>query len=146
MNDFAKWVAGYLINSAWQIPVLALCAAGLVKATARSGARLHYRLWVGCLGLALVLPAVPRVGLGVGTGAGGRVGVVRLEMVGGPVRSVSVTERVAAYVREALQLAEESKAVEWLLGLYGVSILVGKNVRLGRRLWVTRAVVRGAGR
>ena len=31
MNEMTQWLTVYLINSAWQIPVLALCAWGLVK-------------------------------------------------------------------------------------------------------------------
>jgi len=59
MNDVVKWFTVYLINSVWQIPVLAACTAVVLKAAARSGAKLHYRLWVGCLLLATVLPALP---------------------------------------------------------------------------------------
>jgi TonB family protein len=143
MSDAAKWVAVYLINSVWQIPVLALCTAGLVKATPRGGAKLHYRLWVGCLVLAILLPAMPRVGREVRVGE--RAGVVRVEMSGGVVREVGVREQVAVYVREALEFLEERRAVDWLLGIYGVSIL-GGMVQFGRRLRVTGAVVRGATR
>ena len=143
MNEAAKWVAVYLINSVWQIPVLALCAAGLVKVTARSGARLHYRVWVGCLLLAILLPAMPRVGRGSSVGA--RAGVVRVEMSGGVVRRVSVRERVAAYAREVLKFVEERRSLELVVAIYGVSILMGM-VQFGRRLRVTGAVVRGARR
>ena len=61
MNHVAQWLTVYLINSVWQIPVLALCTAGLLKLAARGGAKLQYRLWVGCLLLAIVLPAMPRM-------------------------------------------------------------------------------------
>ncbi len=76
-----QWVSVYVLNSVWQIPVLALCAWGLVRVTGRAGARLHYRLWVGCLLLSVLLPALPAVGrmsrrwilrFGIGTGAEAR--------------------------------------------------------------------------
>jgi hypothetical protein len=48
MNDVANCLTVDLINSAWQIPVLAACTEGLLKIVARAEANLQYRLWVGC--------------------------------------------------------------------------------------------------
>jgi TonB family protein len=145
MSDVAKWVAVYLINSAWQIPVLALGTAGLVRATARGGARLHYRLWVGCLVLAILLPAMPGVGRARGFGRSySRVSGVELTSRE-PARAASVGERVAAVAAEVGAFARTSGGGELMLWLYGLSLVVGV-VQFGRRLRLTGEVVRGASR
>ena len=49
--------ASYLVNAAWQIPVVALCAL-LVSRFAGLSPRARNRLWLGFLAVAAILPAV----------------------------------------------------------------------------------------
>jgi len=142
MNGVAQWVGVYVINSVWQVPVLAVCTAGLVKATARGGAKLHYRLWVGCLVLAVVLPALPSVG---------RMPSFRWHRTetASAVKSVDTTpvvstsEQIAIYTDEIVAPVEKRGVGQVLLWLYGFSLLAGAIKLLGE-LWATRGVVRRA--
>jgi len=145
MSDATRWLAVYLINSAWQIPVLAACTAGLLRVAVRSGAKLEYRLWVGCLVLAIVLPAFPSMER-VRTSSSHRVVSSRVVMTSGHTEHVaSASDRIAMYANEIAEFARKTRTSRALLCLYALSVLAG-SVRLSRRLAVTGAVVRGASR
>lgn len=58
MSLLAKWLTFCLINSAWQLPVLAAITALTLRMMPKPGAELRYRLWVGCLLLSVTLPAL----------------------------------------------------------------------------------------
>jgi len=145
MNDVVKWFTVYLINSVWQIPVLAACTAVVLKAAARSGAKLHYRLWVGCLLLATVLPALPSMNRAPRF-SGHRSGSVSVAIWGNETKQVaSSSDRIAIYADEIVEFTSKRDVVQLLLWFYSLSLLVG-GVRLLRRLAVTHMVVRGASR
>jgi beta-lactamase regulating signal transducer with metallopeptidase domain/peroxiredoxin len=58
MSDFTNWCAFFVLNSAWQLVVLTTVTEGLVHALPRAANGLQYRLWVGCLLLAVTLPVI----------------------------------------------------------------------------------------
>ena len=57
-SPLVVWVVTYLVNSAWQLPVLLLCALFAARAAARLGPGAVYRVWAGALALAVLLPAL----------------------------------------------------------------------------------------
>ncbi len=141
MNDAARWLTAYVINSTWQIPVLAVGTWGLVRIAARGGARLHYRLWVGCFVLAIVLPAQPRVGRLPDFGFGWHgAHAARVVISSGTEQATSEGGWVSLWAEELVAFAKKSGAGEFLLGFYGLSLLVGA-VKLLRELRATRDVV-----
>src|SRR5882762_703257 len=58
MSEIANRLIFYLLNSAWQMPVLAAITALMLRMMSKSGAKLRYRVWVSCLLLAVTLPAL----------------------------------------------------------------------------------------
>jgi len=50
------WVLGYLLNSLWQIPLVFFAAMAAARLARRAGPGLEHRVWVGALGLEVVLP------------------------------------------------------------------------------------------
>lgn len=59
MSAITSWTADYLLNAAWQIPVLFVAASLAAWLLRRAEARLLHRLWVGALVLEVLLPACP---------------------------------------------------------------------------------------
>jgi len=53
-----QFLAGYLVNAAWQIPVVAFCAL-LVSRFGGLSPSARNRLWLIFLAIAAVLPALP---------------------------------------------------------------------------------------
>jgi beta-lactamase regulating signal transducer with metallopeptidase domain/peroxiredoxin len=58
MSTFASWCTFFVINSAWQLVFLAAVTALLVRVSSKMANGLQYRLWVGCLMLAVTLPVI----------------------------------------------------------------------------------------
>lgn len=56
------WVVGYAVNSAWQVPVVLLVGLAAARLARRLGPAVGYRVWVGVLAAAVVLPAVAASG------------------------------------------------------------------------------------
>jgi beta-lactamase regulating signal transducer with metallopeptidase domain len=52
-----QWALLYLLNSAWQIPVLALSTVGLSRILRKARPLFEHRLWVTCFLLCLLIPA-----------------------------------------------------------------------------------------
>jgi beta-lactamase regulating signal transducer with metallopeptidase domain len=52
------WMLLYLLNSAWQIPLLAACALLILRLLRDAESRLKHRVWVTCFCLAIAVPAV----------------------------------------------------------------------------------------
>ncbi len=145
-----QWVSVYVLNSLWQMPVLALCAWGLVRMTARAGARLHYRLWVGCLLLCVLLPALPAVGRMPSldflhwhkAAADARVTQgASAAAAAGP----SAAEQIAVYTDQIVSPERTNWKGRAVLWVYAVTLLLG-GVKLLRELAATSGVVRRARR
>jgi hypothetical protein len=58
VNDVANWLMLYIVNSVWQIPLLAACTAALLRIVARADGKVQFHLWVGCLVICIALPAL----------------------------------------------------------------------------------------
>lgn len=80
----------YVVNAAWQLPVLAAGAWLLVR-VAKPSAAAQYRIWVGVLALAVVLPL-----MGAMTDAGARVEVHVAREATAPVASAKNEAAVSA--------------------------------------------------
>ena len=50
------WVLGYLLNSLWQIPLVFAAALLAARLARGAGPQMEHRVWVGALGLEVVLP------------------------------------------------------------------------------------------
>jgi beta-lactamase regulating signal transducer with metallopeptidase domain len=140
-RSLAGWLTGYVVNSVWQVPVLLGAGLAAARLARRMGAAAVYRVWVGTLLLAVVLPALVDTGwnlqsawlwvkgLMAGAGASGNV---RIEVLPG---------QAAAGVGLAWA------AAPWLLtvvcGMFGVVVLFGL-ARLGHGLWRVREICREA--
>lgn len=147
----------YLANALWQIPLLA-GGAWLALVAAKAGPRMQYGVWLGVLGLAVVLPVR---GMGVAGRIGGQEGVgSRLsadaeigvapvldpgfvpasDQGGDPALRTQeaglMRERLAATIgaagRDWLAIAPRvrqvdlsERAVNWLVGSFGVTVLFG---------------------
>jgi beta-lactamase regulating signal transducer with metallopeptidase domain len=131
-------LAGYLINAAWQIPVVALC--GLL--VSRFGGLSHgtrNRLWLMFLGLAAVLPAVSLAALlphalpTVARAPAAATAVAAFES-SGPAASV-----VAARAEPVLQLSAWSA---WAMTALSTAVVLALAVRLSVAGAAARRLVR----
>ena len=59
MTSFENWVLSYLVNAAWQVPLLFLVAWLAAWMAARIGPGAEHRVWVGALLAQIALPACP---------------------------------------------------------------------------------------
>ena len=57
MKDLEAWILSYLLNSAWQVPLIFAAAWVAARTVRRSGVVLQHRLWVSALVLEVFLPA-----------------------------------------------------------------------------------------
>ena len=57
MKDLEAWILSYLLNSAWQVPLIFAAAWVAARAVRRSGAAMQHRIWVSALALETLLPA-----------------------------------------------------------------------------------------
>lgn len=125
MHSFVCAVASYVVNAAWEVPLLA--GAGWIAAWLLRGwgPRTAYRLWVGVLLLSVVMPAMPVLGELVQAAMesrGGGVAAARLLPAGAGLHAAGGT---AGWVLPAWEL--------W--GICGVFLSVGAY-RLSRLLWL----------
>jgi TonB family protein len=134
------WVLGYLLNSLWQIPLVFVAAMAAARLARGAGPQMEHRVWVGALGLEVVLPFCHlHVGellrqtwglaLSVLYGSGSE-GQVRVALAGGTASRVALP-----------WLAVDALAV--LMGAY-LCGLVYFSGRLGWGVWVTEALRRSA--
>jgi len=78
MQSLSNFLVVYVLNAVWQVPLLVVATVCAVRLLRSARAVVIHRVWVGCLLLAVVLPATPmvRMGQGLGTreqGLGSRV-------------------------------------------------------------------------
>ncbi len=140
MSGAMEWALDYLLNSVWQIPVLAVCTWGLVKLTERAGVRLQARLWVGCLLLGVLLPAVPRLKMPEFSPRRTEVVGVKAARPAASRTIAGAADRIAGYTDGIALPMKTGWLGRLLLGMYGASLLLG-GVRLLRELGKTRTVV-----
>lgn len=57
MKGLEAWMLGYLVNAAWQVPVLFASAWAVARWARRIGAEAEHRVWVAALMLEAVVPA-----------------------------------------------------------------------------------------
>ncbi|WP_254064493.1 TonB family protein [Granulicella sp. S156] len=57
MKDLEAWILSYLLNSAWQVPLIFAAAWVATRAVRRSGVAMQHRIWVSALVLETFLPA-----------------------------------------------------------------------------------------
>jgi len=57
MKDLEAWILSYLLNSAWQVPLIFAAAWVAAQAVRRSGIAMAHRIWVSALVLEIFLPA-----------------------------------------------------------------------------------------
>ena len=70
MSDFEAFVLGYLVNSAWQVPLICLAAYACARLVRRMGPQAEQRVWVTALLAAAVLPACAMTALSLPFGFG----------------------------------------------------------------------------
>lgn len=129
MRELADWTVTYLLNAAWQVPVVFAAAWLSARLLGRVGARAEHRMWVGALGAAVVLPAchlwLAGWFSGAGAGAGGNV-MTRVSLTGG-----------ASGADGAMRLPVW--AVDAVLAVYGCALLFFA-ARLAWGVWKTRRI------
>ena len=57
MKDLEAWILSYLLNSAWQVPLIFVAAWVVARAVRQSGVAMQHRIWVSALVLEVFLPA-----------------------------------------------------------------------------------------
>ena len=57
MKDLEAWILSYLLNSAWQVPLIFAAAWVAARVVRQSGVAMQHRIWVSALALETVLPA-----------------------------------------------------------------------------------------
>ncbi len=57
MKNNEAWLLCYLVNSLWQVPVAFAAGWVVARLLRSSGPRIEHRVWIGTLGLAVLLPA-----------------------------------------------------------------------------------------
>ena len=134
MRELADWTVTYLLNAAWQVPVVFAAAWLSARLMERLSARAEHRTWVGALAVAVVLPAchlnwTRLFPVAVGAGAAGRV-ETKVSLAG-----------AASHGHGLLQLPVW--AVSALLVAYGCALLFFA-VRLAWGLWRTERIRRQA--
>jgi bla regulator protein blaR1 len=142
MNAVANWFTLYLINSAWQLPVLAACTAGILKAVERAGTKLQYRLWAGCLVSCIVLPTLPAMGP-LPHFARHRSGLTSVTKQNETRQAIEANDPITIYAAKITLAAGKERVGKFLLRLYALSLLVG-TIKLLYKLKLTREVVKGA--
>lgn len=58
MQTASRLAAAYAINALWQLPLLVLTTEIMVRLLGRMTGKVLHNLWLGCLFLALTIPAL----------------------------------------------------------------------------------------
>jgi beta-lactamase regulating signal transducer with metallopeptidase domain len=144
VNDVANWLMVYIVNSAWQIPLLAAFMAALLKIVARADGKLQYHLWVGCLAICIALPVLSAMN------PLPQLTVYPSELNAVPTQSetkqvVEAESPILTYAAKVTQPVREERLGQFLLCFYALSLLVG-IVRFLWKLKLTRDIVIRASR
>lgn len=130
MAGVESWLLTFLVNAAWQVPLLAVVAAGLGGLLRRAQARSVFGLWLGALVLTVGLPAtsswwvlarspaVPPAGAGLAESPGASA----TPPIAGSL--LTDTDRPSSAVRQALAATVIGSRGRWLLGAWTLSCLL----------------------
>lgn len=135
--QWMAWIAGYVVNSAWQVPVVWGFGLAGARVARRLGPGVVYRVWMGALMAAVFLPALAGQSFSwplMFAGAGTAGGTVRVSMFRDAAPS-------STGFFGALQLAPW--AIQVICVLYVATILFGL-LRLGYGLLGVRRLCRAA--
>jgi uncharacterized protein (TIGR03435 family) len=137
--DVANWLMVYIVNSVWQIPLLAACTAALLRIVARADGKAQFHLWVGCLVICIALPALSSMS------PLPQLTVYPSELKVAPTQSetkqvVEAESPMLTYAAKVTQPAREEGLGQFLLCLYALSLLVG-TFRFLWKLKLTRDIV-----
>ena len=155
-----RGVVEYIANALWQVPLLA-GGAWLFVWAVRPGPRTQYGVWLGVLGLAVLLPMH-------GMGAAGVVAMqarnvdVRSGVDPVVVRVVGLSQEAASGEGSLVKVKKEAvrrswwpislrmhsvclaaRAVDWLVGAYAAAVLFGV-FRIARAMRAARLLVAGS--
>ncbi|HEY3837026.1 MAG TPA: hypothetical protein VGL72_10665 [Bryobacteraceae bacterium] len=146
METISRWLLTFLLNSLWQVAVVAGVAAMACRFLRKSPASHWHAVWVTALMLAMVLPvaslrqAAPmddvQIATPVADAGGGVAGAATTS------RLESTTATVPSPVRPSVWLAQRTAWI--VLGIYSLFVLLGLG-RLLRAtlstLWLRRSTV-----
>ena len=59
MHSASSLAVAYAINALWQLPLLVVAAEMVVRLLGRTRGKVLHFVWMGCLALALTVPALP---------------------------------------------------------------------------------------
>ncbi|GGA64622.1 hypothetical protein GCM10011507_15310 [Edaphobacter acidisoli] len=129
------WLTAYLVNAAWQVPVVFVAARLSARLLERVSAQAVHRVWVGALGAAVVLPAchlrlLRLFSVGASAAAGGS-GDARVSMLS----AVSARGSAVHFPVWGMVI---------LLAVFAVALVVF-GARLAWGLWRTESIRRQAG-
>lgn len=130
----------YLVNSAWQIPVIALCAVGLVRLLRKADPLLQHRIWVACLLLSILLPAFSSLRTRPGSIKPSPSSSIAPQIAGAAPR-IEDAHRITIYFEEAGGATKGHTAMRLLPWLYLMSVTFGV-LKLILTLLQTRRLVR----
>lgn len=141
LSATVAWIAGYAVNSAWQVPVVLVIGLTAARLARPVGPASVYRVWIGALLAAVALPAVSTSGWDVwGVAAAGWAWLRGAESVGGG----SVRVALAAGSADSAAGLHWAVWVVWsLVAVYAGSVLVGA-ARLVHGLVRVRELCRAA--
>ena len=57
MEAFAEWTADFVVNAAWQIPVIAVASYAALRLLGRPHPQLEHTVWLGALATSVAMPA-----------------------------------------------------------------------------------------
>lgn len=147
MQTVSKFIVAYAIDSLWLLPLLVFTAQIVMRILGRTRGKLLHRVWLGCLGLALIVPSIPFLNIELGQ-PGSRIGS----------RSIPQTTQSQANIRDGLHLPFSGElfqgdfpsqpklgqvsglVLNGVLCLY-LSSIVFATGRLAFGLWRTRTLV-----
>jgi beta-lactamase regulating signal transducer with metallopeptidase domain len=158
-----KFIIAYLLNALWQVPLLWLAAEIIARLMKPVRSAMVHRVWVGCLGLAVLMPAAPllcpavakatpgadRIGISAQTGA--RIETQAIVPAAGPknlldapqVSFGETNQQTVAGQQPARSIAWMQLGIRALCVAYVLSVLFAL-AKLAWGLWRTARLLRGA--
>jgi len=159
MQTISKLAIAYAINSLWQLPLLFLAGEIVTRVLGRARGKVLCRVWWAALILTFICPALAFLAAPPQTAdtiaPAPRVAESRLAVMSGPLADGGAKQEKALAFASANSLSGSRDAIErefskmrgsasiWILYLYLASIVLAA-ARLGRGLWQTYTLMRGA--
>lgn len=141
MTSLENWTLAYMVNSAWQLPLLLLGAWMAARIAARIGPGAEHRIWVGALLTQVALPACPfdpRHGWNAlagllswnGASSGGDVRVLSAPASGVESSGLHLSTAVATFLLAACAGVVCYRIARLAWGLFKTSRMVRKSTPL----------------